>query len=137
LKDKEDFGWVSHPGTQGSFMLVADGFVLAKGAPNRDNTVAWLRMLGSKEAQEMFNPLKGSIPARTDVDRSRFGAYHNWSMDSFARDTLVPSVVQGSAAPALFQQALNDAVTSFVVNQDVDAFAASLVRAAQEAGFGP
>jgi glucose/mannose transport system substrate-binding protein len=87
------------------------------------------------EGQEAFNPLKGSIPARTDVDRKKFGVYHNWSMDSFAKDILVPTVVHGSAAPADFQQALNDAVTTFIVDKNVDAFAAALVAAAKTAGF--
>jgi glucose/mannose transport system substrate-binding protein len=45
-------------------------------------------------------------------------------------------VVHGSAAPADFQQALNDAVTIFVVDRDVDAFASGLVQAAQFSGFG-
>jgi glucose/mannose transport system substrate-binding protein len=134
-KDNEDFGWVSHPGTAGSFMVVADGFVMAKNAPNKDNNTLWLKAIGSKEGQEAFNPLKGSIPARTDVDRAKFGPYHNWSMDSFAKDTLVPTVVHGSAAPADFQQALNDAVTTFIVDKNVDAFAAALVNAAKASGF--
>jgi len=135
LKDNADFGWVSHPGTAGSFMIVADGFVMAKGAPNKDNNTLWLKVIGSKEGQESFNPLKGSIPARTDVDRSKFGPYHNWSMDSFAKDKLVPSVVHGSAAPADFQQALNDSVTQFVVDKNVEAFSSALVKAAQTAGI--
>jgi glucose/mannose transport system substrate-binding protein len=134
-EDNVDFGWVSHPGTAGSFMVVADGFVMAKNAPDYDNNVLWLKAIGSKEGQEAFNPLKGSIPARTDVDRSKFGPYHNWSMDSFAADTLVPSVVHGSAAPADFQQAFNDAVTTFIVDKNVDAFSAALVTAAQASGF--
>jgi glucose/mannose transport system substrate-binding protein len=134
-KDNVDFGWVSHPGTDGAFVIVADGFVLAKGAPHKDATIAWLKSIGSKEAQEAFNPLKGSIPARTDVDRSKFGPYHNWSMDSFAKDKLVASVVHGEAAPAEFQQALNDAVTTFIVAKNVDAFATSLTQAAKTASF--
>jgi glucose/mannose transport system substrate-binding protein len=56
-------------------------------------------------------------------------------MDSFAADTLVPSVVHGSAAPADFQQAFNDAVTTFIVDKNVDAFSAALVTAAQASGF--
>jgi glucose/mannose transport system substrate-binding protein len=132
LKEKEDFGWVSHPGTAGSFMIIADGFTLAKGAPHKEAAVAWLKSIGSKEAQEAFNPLKGSIPARTDVDRSKFDGYHQWSMDSFARDKLVASCVHGEAAPAAFQQALNDAVTAFVADKEVDNFANALVQAAKE-----
>jgi glucose/mannose transport system substrate-binding protein len=135
LKDNVDFGWVSHPGSAGSFVIVADGFVMANGAPDEAATTAWLKSVGSKEAQEAFNPLKGSICARTDCDRAKFGPYHNWSMDSFGKDALVPTVVHGSAAPADFQQALNDAVTIFVVDQDVDAFATALVQAAQMSGF--
>jgi glucose/mannose transport system substrate-binding protein len=36
MKEKADVGWVSHPGTDGSFIVVADGFTLAKGAPHKD-----------------------------------------------------------------------------------------------------
>ena len=132
LKEKEDFGWVSHPGTDGSFIVVADGFTLAKGAPHKEAALAWLKSVGSKEAQEAFNPVKGSIPARTDVDRSKFDGYHQWSMDSFAKDKLLPSCVHGEAAPAAFQQALNDAVTAFVVDKNVDNFANTLVEAVKE-----
>jgi glucose/mannose transport system substrate-binding protein len=136
LKDNVDFGWVSHPGTAGSFMVVADGFVMANKAPNPEAVKNWIVTLGSKEAQEAFNPLKGSICARTDCDRKKFGPYHNWSMDSFGKDALVPTLVHGSAAPADFQQATNDAVTSFVVDGNVEAFSKALVTAAKSSGFG-
>ncbi len=135
-KDNEDFGWVSHPGTAGSFVIVADGFVMANGAPNPEANTVWLKTVGSKEAQEAFNPLKGSICARTDCDRAKFGPYHNWSMDSFAGDALVPTLVHGSAAPADFQQAFNDAVTSFVVDRNVEALSKNLVQAAQFSEIG-
>src|SRR6202521_2439861 len=131
-KEMEDFGWVSHPGTDGSFIIVADGFTLAKGAPHKEATIAWLKSIGSKEAQEAFNPLKGSIPARTDVDKSKFDGYHQWAMNSFATGKLVPSCVHGEAAPAAFQQALNDAVTAFIVDKNIDNFANALVQAAKE-----
>src|SRR5271157_2595412 len=129
-KEKEDFGWVSHPGTDGSFIIVADGFTLAKGAPHKEATIAWLKSIGSKEAQEAFNPLKGSIPARTDVDKSKFDGYHQWSMAEFAKDKLLPSCVHGEAAPAAFQEALNDAITSFMLDKNTENFASALVRAA-------
>ena len=132
LKEKEDFGWVNHPGTSGAFIAVADGFALAKGAPHKEAAMAWLKSIGSKEAQEAFNPLKGSIPARTDVDRSKFDSYHQWSMDSFARDKVIPSCVHGEAAPAAVQQALSDAVTTFMTDRNVDSFANALVQAAKE-----
>src|SRR5271167_1169066 len=129
-KEKEDFGWVSHPGTDGSFVIVADGFTLAKGAPQKDAAIAWLKSIGSKEAQEAFSPLKGSIPARIDVDKSKFDDYHQWSMTEFAKDKLLPSCVHGEAAPAAFQEALNDAITSFMLDKNTENFASALVQAA-------
>jgi len=128
LKENEDFGWVNHPGTDGSFLIVADGFTLARGAPHKESAIAWLKSIGSKEAQEAFNPLKGSIPARTDVDKSRFDAYHRWSMDECAKDKLLPSCVHGGAAPEAFQKALNDAVASFIADKNVDNFATALAQ---------
>ncbi len=135
LKDNVDFGWINFPGTDGAFNIVADGFVLPKGAQHRSNTITWLKVIGGKEAQEGFNQLKGSIPVRSDVDRAKFGPYHNWSLDSFAKDVLVPSGIQGLAAPASFTQALYDGCTQFSVDKNVDAFARSLVAAAKDAGI--
>jgi glucose/mannose transport system substrate-binding protein len=131
-KEKEDFGWVCHPYTDNSFVIIADGFTLARGAPHKQAALAWLRSIGSKEAQEAFNSIKGSIPARTDVDRSKFNAYQQWSMDSFAADDLVASCVHGEAAPAAFAQALNDAVATFIVDRNVDNFANALVKATKK-----
>jgi outer membrane protein OmpA-like peptidoglycan-associated protein len=128
LKENVDFGWVNHPGTSGSFLIVADGFTLAKGAPHRESAIAWLKSIGSKESQEAFNPLKGSIPARTDVDKSKFDGYHQWSMEEFAKDKLLPSCVHGEAAPDAFQKGLNNAVSAFLVDLNVDNFATALVQ---------
>ncbi len=137
LKEKVDFGWVNHPGTGGSFLIVADGFTLAKGAPHKESAIAWLKSIGSKEAQAAFNPLKGSIPARTDVDKSKFDGYHQWSMDEFAKDKLLPSWVHGEAAPEAFQKALNDAVSAFVLDKNVENFDTALVQEAKKVGPNP
>jgi glucose/mannose transport system substrate-binding protein len=127
---QDNIGWVSHPGTAGSFVLVVDSFTLPVGAPNAENARNWLTILGSKEAQEAFNPLKGSIPARTDANRELFSTYHQWSMDSFANDALVPSCAHGQAASPAFKQAFYDASTAFVTDKDVDTYIAMLVDAA-------
>jgi glucose/mannose transport system substrate-binding protein len=127
---QDEIGWVSHPGSAGSFVLVVDSFTLPMGAPNAENAKNWLKVLGSKDAQEAFNPLKGSIPARTDANRDIFSPYHQWSMDSFAKDELVPSCAHGMAAPPAFQQALLDASAAFVTDKDVDTYLSLLKDAA-------
>jgi glucose/mannose transport system substrate-binding protein len=132
LQENVDFGWVSFPGTEGDFMLVSDSFTLAKGAPHKEAAIAWLRSIGGKEAQQVFSAQKGSIPARTDVDRAGFDLYHQWSMTDFAQDKLLPSCVHGSAAPASFQQAFNDAVAVYMADRNADNFVGALVQAAQK-----
>lgn len=135
LKENRDFGWVSSPGTEGSFLVVADGFTLAKDAPHLAEAVTWLEMVGSKEAQESFNALKGSIPVRTDVDKSKLGAYQRWSMASFNHDVLLESCVQGEAVPATFRQEMNDAIGLFVADRNVERFTEMLVQAAKASGL--
>jgi glucose/mannose transport system substrate-binding protein len=116
-------------------LAVADGFTLAKGAPHLAEAVTWLEMVGSKEAQEAFNALKGSIPVRTDVDKGKFGAYQQWSMASFDRDVLLASCVHGEAVPATFQQELNDAIGLFVADRNMERFTRALVHAAKASGL--
>jgi glucose/mannose transport system substrate-binding protein len=135
LKENQDFGWVSSPGTEGAFLMVADGFTLAKGAPHLAEAVTWLEMVGSKEAQEAFNALKGSIPVRIDVDKGELGVYQRWSMASFDHDVLLSSCVHGEAVPATFQQELNDAVGTFVADRNVERFSGALVQAAKASGL--
>jgi glucose/mannose transport system substrate-binding protein len=135
LQEDQDFGWVNSPGTEGAFLVVADGFALAKGAPHLTEAVAWLEMVGSKEAQEAYNTLKGSIPVRTDADTGKFGAYQRRSMASFHRDALLASCVHGEAAPATFQRELNDAISLFVADRNVERFTGALVGAARASGL--
>ena len=82
-KPNSDFGWVPSPGTDGTFMWLSDSFGLSKGAPHRDATLAFLNTVGSKEGQDAFNPIKGSIPARIDADKSLYDEYLQWSFDQF------------------------------------------------------
>ncbi len=51
-------------------------------------------------------------------------------MTEFAKDKLLPSCVHGEAAPAAFQEALNDAITSFMLDKNTENFASALVQAA-------
>ncbi len=132
LKDNEDFGWANFPGTEGSFIMVGDGFTLATDAPHKSETLNWLKVLGSKEGQLAFNKIKGSIPVRTDINPKEFGTYHQWSMNSFAHDAIVPSVFEGEATSPAFQQALNDAVSAFAADRNVDRFVKTMVNGAAE-----
>jgi phosphate transport system substrate-binding protein len=69
------------------------------------------------------------------VDKSKFDGYHRWSIDEFTKDKLVPSCVHGGAAPEAFQKALNDAVSSFVLDKNVENFASALLQEAKKGGL--
>src|SRR5260370_23471215 len=55
-------------------------------------------------------------------------------MTEFAKDKLLPSCVHGEAAPAAFQEALNNAITSFMLDKNAENFASALVEAAGKLG---
>lgn len=129
-----EFGWAPSPGSVGAFDALSDSFGLPLNAPNREAALAWLRVCGSRAGQDAFNPIKGSIPARTDGDRSLYDAYLKSAMDDFSRDTIVPSLMHGAAAAPSWQQDVIDAVGLFVGSRDVAAFQSALVSACSDAG---
>jgi glucose/mannose transport system substrate-binding protein len=129
----QEFGWAPSPGTNGIFIMLSDSFGLPQGAPHRDNAVAWLELCGSKEGQDAFNPLKGSIPARTDGDRSLYDAYLQSAMDDFASNDISPSLAHGAAASEGWVTAVNDVMTFFVADLDVASAQQSMAQACADA----
>jgi glucose/mannose transport system substrate-binding protein len=92
LAPHTDFDWTSPPGTQGIFVFLADSFVLPVGNKNPAGTLDWLTVAASKEGQEAFNPLKGSICARTDCDQSLFSEYSQGAAKDWGSNTVVGSL---------------------------------------------
>jgi len=132
MRTNVDFGVVPSPGTKGNYMIVCDTFGLPKGAPDRDNAVAWLKVCGSQEGQAAFNPKKGSIPARTDVSASIFDVIAQGFIGEFKTDKLVPSSAHGSATPQNFANAVNDEMGQFIQNKDVSKTASNLQKLSDE-----
>jgi glucose/mannose transport system substrate-binding protein len=87
LTPHTDFDWTPTPGTQGIFVFLADSFVLPVGNKNPNGTLAWLTVAASKAGQEAFNPLKGSICARTDCDSSLFSEYSQGAIKDWTSPT--------------------------------------------------
>jgi putative spermidine/putrescine transport system substrate-binding protein len=119
---------------EGSIPLV-NSLIIPKGAKNRDNAIAWLKVCGSLAGQDGFNPLKGSIPVRTDGGKTAaYDDYQRWAINEFANDTIVPSVVHGFAAKESWVTDFDNAINVFASNRDVGAAAQALQQAAQDAG---
>jgi glucose/mannose transport system substrate-binding protein len=120
------------PGTDGVFDFLADSFTLPVGAPNPDNTEAWLKTVASPEGQEAFNKAKGSIPANTEADTSDFGPYQQTAIESYASDEIVSSLEHGAAAPISWLTDITSAVAKYGSTGDLEAFQSELADAADK-----
>jgi len=129
-----DYVWAAVPGTEGNFQFLSDSFVLAKNAPHRDSAIAWLTVAGSNQGQDAFNPVKGSIPARNDADRSLYGEYLLSAMDDWASNTVVGSLTHGVVANDSWKSEIDTALGLFLVNGDVEALQTAFVAAQAASG---
>jgi len=133
-KTFNEYGWAPPPGNMGVYDALSDSFGLPKKVRDRENVMAWLRVLGSREGQQAFNPLKGSICARTDCSPSVFGAYQRWAMTRWTTDAIVPSVIHGAAASEGWATDYKDAIALFVTSRDTAATQQALAKACVNAG---
>lgn len=118
---ESDWNQVAFPGTSGVYALNMDSFPLPKNNPSPEATKAFLQYCGSVDAQERFNPKKGSIPPRTDVPKDEFGPFLSRQMDEFAdSDVQVPSIQHGLAIAPDPLSNFGEAMSSFVSNWDVE-----------------
>jgi len=132
-KGFKNSGWAPAPGNKGIYDALSDTFGLPKGAKHREQALAWLKLVGSKEGQEAFNPVKGSICARTDCNPALFGPYLQSAMQDWQKDTIVPSLAHGAAASEGWVTAINDVMTAFVTDGDVAKAQAGLAEACKAA----
>lgn len=134
-EDMKDYVYFEVPSAASGdkiFGFLADSFTLPVGAPHADNAKAWLKTISSVEGQEAFNLAKGSIPARTDADVSKFPAYQQSALESFAHDKICASIAHGAATSVAWLNAISDATSKFTSGAtDAKAFQAELVSAAE------
>jgi glucose/mannose transport system substrate-binding protein len=129
-----DYGWAPVPGSVGVFQFLSDSFVLAVGAPDPEGAEAWLKIAGSKAGQEAFNPVKGSICARTDCDKSLFGEYLQSAMDDWSSNTVVGSLTHGVVANDSWKTEIDTALGLFIADMNVETFQAALTAACASSG---
>jgi len=130
-----DYGWIPAPGTKDAYGLVIDNFQRPKNIQHPTNADRWLETVASKEGQDTFNPLKGSIPARIDADISKYNAYQQSAIADFWKAKyMFPSVVHGSGAPESFKIMLGNLVADFVTDKDVGKMASRMTTYIQQIG---
>lgn len=133
----EGYGWAAAPGTGGVFMWLSDSFGLPADAPNPENTIAWLTLLGSVEGQNAFNPLKGSIPARVDAVAAApdlYNAYLQSAAADWGSNVLAGSLVHGVAANERFMGDFNQVMQIYLSSGSAQAAASAMVAVCAQAG---
>ena len=134
-----DFLCFRFPGTQGDVTFNSDQFVMFK--VGEDRTAAQEKLASAIMApafQVAFNKVKGSVPARTDVDGSSLDACGQQGMKDLAEasknGTLFGSMAHGHAAPAAVKNATYDVITAhFNGEYDSKTAAAELAKAVEGA----
>jgi len=136
LEPGTGYGWAPSPGTAGVFIALSDSFGLPVGAPNRDNCIAWLKVLGSVEGQDAFNPIKGSIAARLDSDLTKYNAYGQSAAADWAADVIAGSLAHGFAANEGFMNDFATVMEIFLASKSPTQAAAAAAAIALQNGIG-
>ena len=134
LKKKAGSGyaWAAVPGTTNVYDWLSDSFTLPKGAPHRAAAVQWLGFLGSRKAQDTFNPLKGSIPARKDANVKLYPTYLKYALSQWKGDSLAGSLTHGVVANNKWNTDIDSALGLFLQTKNVARFQSALVTAAKK-----
>jgi glucose/mannose transport system substrate-binding protein len=111
-----DFGQLPMPGGQDSFVYNPDCFPLMTGAQNRVGAMDLLSTFASIGGEDVFNSLKGSIPARTDADASLYDAASQRAMADFKSKDL--ELALSGLIPTDVGNAIDTAMGTFVDTQN-------------------
>ena len=136
LKAGEGFGWAPSPGTSGTFMMLSDSFGLPKGVKNHDAAIRWLKLLGSQEGQDIFNPLKGSIAGRLDSDLGKYNAYLQSAAKDLKSGKVVGSLAHGAVAPESFASQFGTVMEIYLGGKNAQAAANAAQAISDQVGLG-
>jgi glucose/mannose transport system substrate-binding protein len=128
LRFKIDYDVTTSPGSSGIYDFLSDSFTLPRGAPHRAAAEKWLIECGSVDGQDAFNPQKGSVPARSDIDKSKYTGYlatalADWQSPS---TTVVGSLTHGVVANTSWNAAIDTALATFLQDRDAARFASAV-----------
>jgi glucose/mannose transport system substrate-binding protein len=125
LRWKTDYDVAASPGSDGVYDFLSDSFTLPTGSRRPDLARQWLIECGSTAGQNLFNPLKGSIPARTDTDAGLYRDYLSWALQQWRdpKTRIVGSLAHGVVANNAYNAEIDSALGLFVQSGDQAKFA--------------
>ncbi len=133
----EDFLCFRFPGSQDQVTFNSDQFAMfSQGDGVSEEQAALAKAIMSPEFQIAFNKVKGSVPARTDLDASELDACGQRAYEDFkaaaSSGNLYGSMGHGHANPASVKNAMYDVITAhFNGEYDSDTAVEELVTAVE------
>jgi glucose/mannose transport system substrate-binding protein len=131
---QRDYSAVATPGSDGVYDFLSDSFTLPVGARHPVAARDWLLEAGSTDGENLFNPLKGSVPARLDADPAKYTGYLSWALRQW-RDPkirIVGSLTHGVVADNAWNAEIDTALGLFVEDGNVAKFAATVAEKYEE-----
>lgn len=131
LAFQTDYDVTASPGSAGVYDFLSDSFTLPVGAKHREAAEKWLIECGSTQGQDLFNPQKGSVPARTDADKSKYTGYLATALKDWQDPAtkIVGSLTHGVVASNAFGAEIDTALGIFIESRDTKGFAAAVAKA--------
>jgi glucose/mannose transport system substrate-binding protein len=87
----EDFRMLPFPGSSGIFVFAGEAFGMGANVPEDELRLGLMSIFGSIRGQTELNRIKGSVPARLDVNPGDFSAAQQKQLADLASDTVVGS----------------------------------------------
>lgn len=123
-----DWGRVNFPGTDGVYMLGIDLVASASNAEFTQETRTFMEFMGSPEALEVLNRVKGSIPPRRDVSMDNYPRFLQEQFQDFTRAEHFPAGHALQVTPDVFIEA-RSAISEYLATRDVEATTQKLLDA--------
>jgi glucose/mannose transport system substrate-binding protein len=131
LRYGRDYGAFPAPGTKGMYAVAADSFAQTRSAASGTSSGQWLTLAASRDGQDAFNSVKGSISVRTDADVTRYDSYQRAALADFkAARHFYPNIV--GATHDAFKSGLDALMRDFAADLDVKKAAAAVAALAAQ-----
>ena len=125
------------PGTEGTFLMVVDSFVVSSSTDNRDGANAFLTTALDPQVETDFCKVKGCVPVRNDADVSSLTPYQQQTADALRSQTVLNSISYGEVISPAMQDGFFQAVKDYVSTRDAASFNRILTERLNEGAGGP
>ena len=121
-KPGQDYDWIVI-GAPTNFMLICDSFSIPKNLLHNEKSEAWLKVISDRNCQLELNQIKGALSTRLDLDNCDFkDPYLNDPINNYDLNYFIyyPSMAYGCAATDGLSLILNQILSNYILNRDIN-----------------